>query len=258
MHPRNDQMERVREDLLRRANARNDIPVLNQQQYASYSFAMGASVEGSRSPPQSRPSPRQSPKSNPSDNGVSERTRLPPPRYPASRPNFAVSTRPAPKPGITYTSSERSTQSTNNSSTWSNSAHSGAGAPRFQPPFAMDKPGLPSNPRRPGRQPHARVPPASRPVYERDVPVRQVRLVEPVANRKLNTLGRDVEMGDIKHNRGGRAARHGNRKILSCISWPRSRKVRTALLQSIVSFVFFIGLLGVCELYRPNLSLSLC
>lgn len=251
MRAKNDQMERVRADLLRRANARNDIPVLNQQQYASYSFAMGASVEGSRSPPQPRPVARQSPKANQVDTNMSYRTHIPPPRYPASQPNFAISTRPAPAPGKIYTSSDRSTQSTNNSSIRSNSGQPAAEAQRFRPPFATDKPGLPSSPRRTGRRPHARCPPTQRPVYERDVPARQVRLVEPTESRKLNALPRDVELGEREHYENSREKGHGNRRIFSFIAWPQSPKVRTSLLQSIVSFIFFIGLLGVCKSYYP-------
>lgn len=249
MHAKNDQMERVRADLLVRANARNDIPVLNQQQYASYSFAMGASVEGSRSPPQPRHVPRQSPKANQVDSNMSYRTPIPPPRYPASQPNFAISTRPAPIPGKLYTASDRSTQSTNNSSIRSNSGQPGAQAQRFRPPFATDKPGLPSSPRRTGRRPHARAPLTQRPVYERDVPVRQVRLVEPTGGRKLNALPRDVELGERQHYENNGEKGNGNRRIFSFIPWPQSPKVRASLLQSIVSFVFFIGLLGVCESY---------
>lgn len=123
-----------------------------------------------------------------------------------------------------------------------------------KPPFSSNR-GLPSHPRRQGRQHHAREAPAPRPVYEHVIPVQYVTLPTPSTAALQPSRLRDVELGDVD-NMVGEGDRICNRRFLLCFPWPESRKVRTYILQSIVSFMFLVGLLGVCKSFCNTIPKS--
>lgn len=256
-----DRMERVRADLLRRAQAREDMASTRQQQDASYSFAMGAAVPAplSLGPRNGSPLP---------DAIANYRQDKPPPRFPAPHPDFAVHGRsltqqrsldivrvggsgnPGTRSGSVPPDAERGRSSFSSEN---------PGRRGVKVPFALSRDG--QNPPRRGRQPHAREAPAVRPVYERNIPIRQVRLPDPPTRAFVRSKLRDVELGDTDTYlpEKGAATSPKKRKFLFCIPWPESRKVRTALLQSLVSFIFLIGLLGVCKfclLYIHSIAYS--
>lgn len=256
----NDRMERVRADLLRRAQAREDMASTRQQQDASYSFAMGAAVPAPLSLPGSRSaSPRPSTSSLP-DAIANYRQDKPPPRFPAPHPDFAVHGRTLTQQRSLDIVRVGGSGNPGSSANRSGSVPPDAGRGRssfssenpgrrgVKVPFALSRDG--QAPRRQGRLPHAREAPAVRPIYERNIPIRQVRLPDPPTRAFVRSKLRDVELGDTDNylsEKGNATTSSKPRKLLFCIPRPESRKVRTALLQSIVSFIFLIGLLGVCE-----------